>query len=250
MQWDDILNFFQKGEDDHTAFIADIESEKDLGPTLISFANKKDGGKIFIGIDIVNYHLIGTEIDQKWIESLIQNFCSPIFSVEIESILRNDKQIICITIQEGKHKPYTFVRKCYIRDRKITRLATLEEEQVFQDQKLLKPAPLIFDAIPEKSEPIQIDQPIEFKNEEPQQTLKKDTASKLNQRQNKIIQYLQTNKSIKNKEYRALFNVSHKTAHLELIQLVSDGYIVSKGLGRNTCYVLKTDQTQQPTLKF
>jgi len=57
-----------------------------------------------------------------------------------------------------------------------------------------------------------------------------------NSRQNQVIDYLKQNHRISNKDYRALFSVSHKTAHYELIDLVKAGIVVSKGAGRSTCY--------------
>jgi predicted HTH transcriptional regulator len=60
----------------------------------------------------------------------------------------------------------------------------------------------------------------------------------LNQRQKKALKYVKKHGSIRNKLYRKLFSVSHKTAHIELVDMVQHNLIVSSGLGRSTCYIL------------
>lgn len=67
----------------------------------------------------------------------------------------------------------------------------------------------------------------------------------LNERQEKALVYLTKNSNIKNKKYRELFNVSHKTAHLELIDLVQKKLIKSQGSGRSTCYVINMPVQQK-----
>ncbi|MBT6120169.1 hypothetical protein HOH45_01730 [bacterium] len=61
----------------------------------------------------------------------------------------------------------------------------------------------------------------------------------LNNRQSKAIAFVLENGSIRNKEYRHLLSVSHKTAHIELVDLVSKSLLQSKGFGRSTCYILQ-----------
>ena len=63
------------------------------------------------------------------------------------------------------------------------------------------------------------------------------TKSELNERQTLALEYLAEENFIKNKTYRELFDVSHKTAHLELVDLVNKNLIKSQGSGRSTCYV-------------
>ncbi len=93
------------------------------------------------------------------------------------------------------------------------------------------------------------DEPLDFLNEEPQvssNTLSEtenkvpltNDSNTLNKRQEDALLYLTKNSYIKNKKYRELFDVSHKTAHLELVDLVDKKLICSQGSGRSTCYVL------------
>lgn len=56
-------------------------------------------------------------------------------------------------------------------------------------------------------------------------------------RQQKALDFINKQGSIKNKQYRKLFNVSHKTAHIELADLVKQNKIEISGSGRSTCYV-------------
>ena len=60
----------------------------------------------------------------------------------------------------------------------------------------------------------------------------------LNARQEKALHFIAKQGSIKNKQYRKLFNVSHKTAHLELAELVQKQKVIIVGSGRSTCYRL------------
>lgn len=59
----------------------------------------------------------------------------------------------------------------------------------------------------------------------------------LNERQSRALAHLLEHQSIRNKKYRELFSVSHKTAHLELVDMVEKGYIQSTGSGRSTHYI-------------
>ena len=58
----------------------------------------------------------------------------------------------------------------------------------------------------------------------------------LNTRQKKTVSYLKSHKKITNRKFRDLFGVSHKTAHLELVELVEEGWIQRVGSGRSTRY--------------
>lgn len=70
----------------------------------------------------------------------------------------------------------------------------------------------------------------------------------LNTRQQKAMQFVAQNQSIRNMEYRERFGISHKTAHIELTDLVTKGYLVVHGAGRSTHYRVNPDRGQQITL--
>jgi len=61
----------------------------------------------------------------------------------------------------------------------------------------------------------------------------------LNERQKKALQYAFSNGFITNKIYREINGVSHKTAHLDLEELIQKGLLVTTGKGRSTKYVPK-----------
>ena len=77
-----------------------------------------------------------------------------------------------------------------------------------------------------------------MKNEVRDDCVWPEKEGKFNKRQTAILDYLKSNDSIRNKIYRQLYHVSHKTAHLELTDLMNRGLILKKGQGRSTCYVL------------
>ena len=65
------INSCQKNGDTlETKFFGAVSSPDDLGPTLTAMANTK-GGYLFIGVDVKNYHLMGTTIDRKWIDDML-----------------------------------------------------------------------------------------------------------------------------------------------------------------------------------
>lgn len=67
-----------------------------------------------------------------------------------------------------------------------------------------------------------------------------NSAPDINIRQREALNYLMSHPSIENRTYRALFGVSHKTAHYELVELVESGHLMHRGKGRNTRYILGT----------
>ncbi|MFC1482933.1 beta-ketoacyl-ACP synthase II [Candidatus Margulisiibacteriota bacterium] len=66
-----------------------------------------------------------------------------------------------------------------------------------------------------------------------------EVSSHAAERQQKALEFLKKNKRITNKEYRLMFNISHKTAYFELLDLVERKIIEPQGMGRSTGYVLK-----------
>jgi hypothetical protein len=62
-----------------------------------------------------------------------------------------------------------------------------------------------------------------------------------NDRQLNAMEFITKQGTIKNKQYRKLFGVSHKTAHIELAELVQQKKVVIAGSGRSTCYRLPTE---------
>ena len=83
--------------------------------------------------------------------------------------------------------------------------------------------------------------------------LNESILTEFNDRQRSAIDYVKQQGSIKNKQYRKLFNVSHKTAHIELAELVQKKQFKISGSGRSTCYkhidaTTETESVQQNTV--
>lgn len=66
------------------------------------------------------------------------------------------------------------------------------------------------------------------------------TGIQLNQRQQQALDYMGQHYQIQNKKYRTLYAVSHKTAHLELTDMLNKGLIEVRGSGRSTHYILNS----------
>ena len=60
----------------------------------------------------------------------------------------------------------------------------------------------------------------------------------LNRRQVRALAIANEHGALTNREYREAFNVSHKTAHLELTMLEDKKLVKSEGAGRSTRYIL------------
>jgi predicted HTH transcriptional regulator len=145
---------------------------------------------------------MGVEVTDDTVDKLISiglSKCSPSIKPQIEVIEQGDKKLLVIWINEGDEKPYNTDDICYIRDGNISRAARDKE----------------------------IDE------------IKSPWAGKdLNKRQIRALTFVTEHGLITNREYREAFNVSHKTAHIELTLMVDKKILDSQGAGRNTHYVL------------
>ena len=72
-------------------------------------------------------------------------------------------------------------------------------------------------------------------------TIKKkaDSEENLNDRQLKILKYLEENKRINRTEYTNLMGVSFMTSYRDLTELLQAGYLEKKGKNKKTYYILK-----------
>lgn len=199
--WEDILELLEQGEGQSLEFEKNIPSEDDIAREFVAFSNS-DGGRLILGIDDKNKHLIGIKADESFNEKLInigQTRCTPHVTPHLELFNRGPHNIAIITINEGDEKPYKTDDICYIRDSDVSRPAKEREEQ-------------------------EITSPW--------------SGHGLNKRQKRALDYVNEHTSISNKEYREMFNISHKTAHLELTMLCEKKIMVCRGAGRSTRYIL------------
>ncbi len=203
MNWEEIITLLEQGEGQSVEFEKNIPTSEDLARDIVAFANS-DGGKIVLGLDDKNKHFVGIEIDNNddfkaWIKDLAEKHCTPKIVPTIDIIDRGAKKIAIITISDGDEKPYKTDDICYIRDGSESRPAKEDEEE-------------------------SITNPWGGKG--------------LNKRQLRALQLMQEHGTITNREYREAFNVSHKTAHIELTMMADKGIVKSEGAGRSTCYIL------------
>lgn len=266
MTWDSILHLIKKGDSVQSKFFGTINHMDELGPTLTAMANTK-GGDIVIGFDIKNYHLIGTKIDRNWIESLLRSNCTPMPEVSLQFIEKNEQILLHLRITNPTKKPYYYKNKCYVLNLDNTRLSIMEKEaSTFPIEETQAPdtetqeTPDSYDQEDLEKITDELSSLTEIHAEKPSleietlpntETLptiisENKEIDTLNHRQQKALTYLSKNKKIQNKTYRELFQVSHKTAHLELIDMVQKQLIMSQGSGRSTCYVL--NNALQPSL--
>lgn len=203
MTWDEILALLEQGEGQSVEFEKNIPAEDDIAREMVAFSNA-DGGKIVYGIDDKSKHLIGVSADSRfddWIKEIGKQRCSPPISPSINIFERGDKKIVILNIPEGLDRPYRSDDICYIRDGNVSRPAKENEEK-----ELTNPW----------------------------------SGKGLNRRQIRSLQMIAEHGSTTNREYREAFNVSHKTAHLELTLLEDKRLVKSEGAGRSTRYIIVT----------
>lgn len=273
MEFQDLMTYVRQGDGTTTKFISTMESGDDIGPFLAGFLNTR-GGRLFIGMDIKNAHLRGTDITKDWLDTFIKTHFSPSFNYGLSFVVRNDRKVAVIHVKEGQKKPYYFKDDCYIIENKRaylllndhykSLLAKRESDDLDDDQELesdmdttdiIAEAPLVFEsplqsvpAVSEVSPTVSsevvsstidsveaVDLLISTEGSRPSQPV---NTENLTPRQKKSLRFLVNNDFIKNKMYRQFYDVSHKTAHLELVDLVDRGLICQEGSGRSTCYVL------------
>jgi predicted HTH transcriptional regulator len=201
MTWDELIQLLDQGEGQQVEFDKVIPSPDDIAREYVAFANS-DGGHLILGIDDKNKHLMGVNIEENSLDKLMkigQEKCVPAIHPNIEIMERSEKKILSIMINEGDEKPYRTDEICYIRDGNISRPARDSEEE----------------------------------------GIKSPWAGKdLNKRQKRALQFITEHGTITNREYREAFNISHKTAHIELTLLAEKKLVEAQGAGRNTHYVL------------
>jgi len=205
MDWSEVIALLEQGEGQAIEFEKQIPSPDDLARDMVAFANS-DGGRIVLGLDDKNKHLIGVEVGDDFkntIRVIGEKRCSPRIFPEVEILDRGGKKIVIITINEGEEKPYKTDDICYIRDASESRPAKEDEEK-------------------------QITNPWGGKG--------------LNKRQLRALQLIQERGSISNREYREAFNVSHKTAHIELTLMSDKKILRCEGAGRSTCYTMPKEE--------
>jgi predicted HTH transcriptional regulator len=199
--WEDILVLLEQGEGQSLEFEKSVPSQDDIAREFVAFSNC-DGGRIILGLDDKNKHLLGIDIGDdfaNYLAGIGQSRCTPhVKPANVEIFARGPQKIAIITVNEGDEKPYKTDDICYIRDGAVSRPAKDSEEQ-------------------------EITSPW--------------SGHGLNKRQKRVLDYIREHESISNKEYREMFSISHKTAHLELTMLCEKKILLCRGAGRSTRYI-------------
>jgi predicted HTH transcriptional regulator len=158
------------------------------------------GGTLVLGIGKHTLHLVGYPHSKETIEDVCKRKISPSLNISVSKIERGDKAIYVLDIPEGADKPYRVNNISYTRENNKIEVATAEEEKEMNPW----------------------------------------GVNGLNARQRQALAFLNTHPRITNKEYRELCDVSHKTAHIELTELLDKEVLVVEGAGRSTYYRLAT----------
>lgn len=254
MNWSTIVSLLQKGEGDTQKFFTTLQTLDEFGTTLVAMANTH-GGSIIIGFDLRNYHLTGCTLDEAWFQKAT-TFCEPTIPFEVASIERNNKTIILVTVP--KQPAFCFYKNTYY----VMNKASVVIAETPLENPEVTPSPMLQireEETENNSVTFEIELPEETEThemlnaeEQPtpryeavtiQETRTSTDPSKLNKRQKSALDFLYREQSIQNKKYRELFQVSHKTAHLELVEMVENGLILPSGAGRSTCYILSKEKT-------
>lgn len=199
MTWKKIVSLIAQGEGPSLEFKKRLKDSHDLAKELCAFSNGT-GGNIVLGLDDKNGHLTGETASKEWITAIAKSKCTPSILPRVTTIEKAGKNILLITVLEGNQKPYYTDNVCYIREGKVTKEADIEFTNSIVNTSKQQP-------------------------------------EKINQRQQDALIYVNKEGNITNKKYRELFNVSHKTAHIELTDLVRIDKLSVQGKGRSTCYI-------------
>jgi hypothetical protein len=199
VNWASIVKLLQEGEGPTVEFVPQVKKSKDITQIIIGFANAQ-GGTVVLGLDDKNGHLNGVDVTPEWITAVCKTECEPAVSPQVGELIRNDKHILVLQVKEGLNKPYRTVDGSVV----LTREGSQTREASVEEQKELNPW----------------------------------GVGGINPRQKKALNFISEQGSISNKQYRELCDVSHKTAHIELTELVEKGVLKVEGQGRSTAYVL------------
>ena len=239
MNWNELVENMRDGNTNTTRFIPKVYHADDIGPLLVAIASA-EGGRIFVGVDLMNYHLVGSNLSEKWLHNLIQIYCKPSVSIKIDLITKSEKVVTCIQVEPNLQKNCTYRGKLYVMEDSACRLA--KQEEIVAKKALNKDLYQEEDHTETTEETTDEETlnayPIENETETAKPTFpNSETVPPINDRQSEILEYLESESSIKNKIYRELFSISHKTAHIELTDLVSRGLLQVQGAGRSTAYL-------------
>jgi len=260
MTWDDLLACLRQPESMDLRFFRKDPELDSLAIVMTAMANA-EGGTIIIGIDHKTLHFFGSILTESVLRPIVRHQCRNQFAITPSIIVRGDKSIVAIQVHESTTKPVFFRDACYLYMGGDSQFFIVQDpfavpsvEGLFEEEgqtdlitwtapevvaPVESPPVLAEPEAPQPSiDPVAEEEiPAEPLPEEaaPQQTQLFDT---LNDRQRQAIVFMKNNPTIRNQVYREMFGISHKTAHIELTELVNKRIFVQEGAGRSTHYVL------------
>jgi len=255
MEWKQLVDLMREGQSVRTRFFKLDPTFDEIGQWMNAFSNAS-GGQIVLGLDVKNLHFLGTSIEESALNTFIKQSFIPLPPYKISKVSRNPGYALVIEVKKSVIYPIFFNNAVYELPVDPSQKPLLKPDITpSQDQmaQLDSQNHLYFDTGAQNDvgdmEDDLIDEELETITQElltiqydieaeQQMSLSPDTEAFLNERQKKALEFLKMNSSISNKQYRELFSISHKTAHIELVELVSKGLLLSKGAGRSTCYCL------------
>ena len=221
MNWQHFISIIQNPSD-ATYFVSSTRHHDTIGKIMSALLNTA-GGLLIIGYDKTNVHLTGYNETDQWINEFIDEHFTNNPDITTGFLFRANKKILILEIKNN--------------------LSLHGYNQIYyqiKNNEIIEFTPTMMTNTPIKTEPTE---PVKINTNTKQTPLPISQAPiGINQRQESALTFVQENGSIKNKEYRQLFDVSHKTAHIELVELVNKNKLTTSGSGRSTCYV----STNQP----
>lgn len=243
MNWQEFITHAHSACDT-TFFVSNADKADRIGRWLSGLLNTK-GGLLVVGYDPVSLHLTGYAKPNEWIDAFLQDHFNTTSCISYSFLFRSNKKILLLDVVPSPAlMPYNNI------------VYRIDDGQLNATD---YPVPLMDSTPPVSSTTPSMDLP-QTESAVPDTGLSMDltqTASpntipstdpahapsrheSLNDRQKTALTHVQTTGSIQNRTYRQLFDVSHKTAHAELADLVQRHHLTVLGSGRNTRYVACT----------
>ena len=215
---------------DTTFFVSNADNVDRIGRWLSGLLNTK-GGLLVVGYDPVSLHLTGYAKPNEWIDVFLRDHFNTTSCVSYSFLFRSNKKILLLDVVPSPPlMPYNNI------------VYRIDDSQLNATD---YPVPSMNSTPPES--PVSSTVPsMDLTQVSPNTIPSTDSAhapsghESLHDRQKTALTHVQTTGSIQNRTYRQLFDVSHKTAHAELADLVQRHHLTVLGSGRNTRYVACT----------
>lgn len=204
----ELRQLIQRGENEQLDFKQEISSALKIAKTMVSFANHK-GGRLLVGVRD-NKSIAGVRSeDEKYMLTLASDFyCQPPIDLIINEWELDGKLILEAIVPEGKDKPYYAKGDddkwwVYIRVKDESLLASKVVVEVLKKE-----------------------------------TAQKDTLITITSKEQALLDYLDKNHRITQKQFCKLVNISRWRSGKILVNLISAGIIRSHNTEKVEFYTL------------